>query len=131
MNLYHRRKWAIIIDLLAIAVIGSLVTFGMPADNIEFVFFPSVKNFFANLVVYVSFLLKDVLFRNASIGKKTFNVSIVSQFNGEKPNIWRIILRNITLVIWPVEVYLVLYKQKTRLGDRLAKTKVVLNQEVK
>ncbi len=131
MNLYHSRKWAIIIDLLAIAVIGSLVTFWMPGDNIEFVFFPSVKNFFANLVVYVSFLLKDVLFRNASIGKKTFNLSIVSQFNGEKPNIWRIILRNITLVIWPVEVYLVLYKQKTRLGDRLAKTKVVLNQEVK
>ena len=48
----------------------------------------------------------------------------VVDLNDNKPSLLNLIIRNITIIIWPVEALLVLL-DKERLGDRLAKTKVI------
>ena len=48
----------------------------------------------------------------------------VVDLNGNKASLFNLIIRNITILIWPVEALLVLLN-KERLGDRLAKTKVI------
>lgn len=68
------------------------------------------------------YLLKDIM-KGQSIGKRIAKIKVVNQ-SGDTPKFSSLIIRNITLVIWPVEAILVLFG-KPRLGDRLAKTMVV------
>lgn len=69
-----------------------------------------------------SLYLKDI-FRGQSIGKRILKIKVVD-FDYNSPNVLQLILRNITLFIWPVEALLFLL-DRPRIGDRIAKTKVV------
>ena len=68
------------------------------------------------------YFFKDVI-NGQSIGKRIMKIKVVD-LNGNKPSLFNLIIRNITIIIWPVEALLVLL-DKERLGDRLAKTKIV------
>lgn len=78
----------------------------------------------SELVLYVLFIFRDLMFGNASIGKKICRLQVVSVIDEEKAKMSQLILRNITCFILPVEVLLILTNNQ-RLGDMLAKTKVV------
>ena len=65
---------------------------------------------------------KDI-FNGASIGKRVVKLRVVDE-NNKKPPIYRLILRNLTAIIWPVEAFLLLSKYN-KLGDKFAKTQVV------
>ena len=67
-------------------------------------------------------LFKDV-FNGASIGKHIMKIRIVDE-NNQKPSVHKLILRNLTLGIWPLEVYFLLNK-KIRFGDKITNTKVI------
>ncbi len=73
-------------------------------------------------------LIKDLVFRNASIGKLIMNVRVVSE-DGTHPSFKQILKRNITYIIPPFAVVEAIVSfatpNHTRLGDMLAKTKVV------
>ena len=68
------------------------------------------------------YFFKDII-NGQSIGKRIMRIRVVD-LNGKKPSLFKLVIRNITIFIWPVEALLVLL-DKQRLGDRLAKTKVV------
>ena len=118
MDLWQNRKKALIVDSIAVAIVGAFLTFWIPKSI--------PKKEIVMAVVVILFLIKDFIFRNASIGMKMFNICIVSQLDNGKPQIWQLLLRNIFLVfLWPVEYYFVFLKEKDGLGDRIAKTKLI------
>lgn len=70
------------------------------------------------------FFLKDALFRWGSFGKLLVGVSITSTVDSDQPvNILRRIARNVTLLIWPVDIVFLIVKHE-RLGDKIAGTQV-------
>lgn len=75
------------------------------------------------LLFIILFLLKDLLFRNKSIGKKFLKLEIVT-LEEKKPSIRILILRNIFLIMWPVDIFLWIIFNK-RVGDFIFQTKVI------
>ena len=70
----------------------------------------------------VLFLLKDSC-HGASFGKHIMKIKVVDE-NNQRPAFFSLFLRNITLIIWPVELYL-LFAHGTRLGEKLTNTKMI------
>lgn len=75
------------------------------------------------------YLLKDSV-RGRSPGKLLFGLAVRDQTDpNSEASIARLVLRNFTIMIWPIEVLaLALSRQKSRLGDLLAKTVVVRSE---
>ena len=69
----------------------------------------------------VLLFLKDVSGR--SVGKKLLKLDLLDINSETKPTLSKRILRNISIAIWPVEVFLLLSKRR-RIGDVLFHTKV-------
>ena len=119
MTLNKKRFIAFAIDYLIIegiegtALILAMLIQTETALNIAMIF---------AAVVEVAYLLRDVI-GGQSIGKRIMRIKVVDK-NGEKASVSRLVLRNITAYIWPVEALLMLLK-KERIGDRLAKTRVI------
>jgi len=68
-------------------------------------------------------LFKD--FFGQGIGKRIIGLRIVYKYNINKvPNYFLLLLRNIPLIIWFVDLF-ILFKFNERLGDRLLKTNVI------
>lgn len=75
------------------------------------------------IIVVFCILFKDLMFRNQSIGKKLFKLK-VNTINGTTPNWGILILRNLTVIIWPIEIILILIYNR-RITDFILKTQVV------
>lgn len=69
-------------------------------------------------------MIKDLVFRNASIGKKLLKLEILKD-DGTMPHVFELLFRNILFIIFPAEIMLALCNDK-RIGDMIFKTSVVL-----
>lgn len=76
----------------------------------------------------VLYFAKDSL-KGMSIGKWIMGIMVRDENNpDETPSFGRLFLRNLLILIWPVEfIVLATSDQKKRLGDKIAKTVVVKN----
>lgn len=75
------------------------------------------------LFVPFELICKDVIGKR-SIGKRVTGLKILNT-NGKEPTYKQLIIRNIFMIWWPIEFIIVLFFDKPRLDDKLAKTKVV------
>ena len=86
----------------------------------------ATKNIFLVLMVVIALfgmICKDAL--GISVGKLVFKYEVYSQKTDKRATALQKIVRNITLVVWPVEVIvLLLSKRERRLGDMIAGTVV-------
>jgi len=129
----RRRIFAFMIDhfiLSFLAGIGGLFAMGKHWD----VAAPSqmiVAIISTLTVVMILCFMKDS-FRGMSPGRFVLGIAVRDYLETDKlPNIFRLALRNLLLVIWPIEcLVLVFSKQKRRLGDRLAKTVIVRQTDI-
>ena len=81
------------------------------------------KLYYVSLLIFMFvYFFKDII-NGQSIGKRMMKIKVVDM-NDNTPATPNLIIRNITILIWPIEVLLILLG-KPRLGDKLAKTKVV------
>ena len=89
---------------------------------------PVVSGILSGIVILLDcvYLFKDVV-GGQSIGKRMKKIKVVLK-SGEDADVLRLIARNITFVIWPIEAILVVMGRE-RIGDKLAKTMVVEIQE--
>lgn len=69
------------------------------------------------------FVIKDLPYREGSLGKKICKLEVLNLNNKRLSNSIKI-LRNFMILIWPVELILLVLFNK-RLGDIIFKTKVV------
>lgn len=120
MNVKYKRLLAGLIDFYIIAFASGINAsiFDIKGTKIEMIL---------NIVVfYISFLVlgtfRDIVFNNASLGKRIMRIKIVP-LEKESINFAMRIKRAITLVLVPVEIILILNSNK-RLGDYWAKTDV-------
>ncbi len=75
------------------------------------------------ILILIFFMSKDII-NGQSIGKRIAKIKIIDN-SGENVAWWQLILRNITIFIWPLEALLLLL-DKERIGDKVARTKVVI-----
>lgn len=72
----------------------------------------------------IYYLLKDIR-GGISIGKRVLKIAVRDITNSDIiPGIFRLIIRNITTIIWPIELILVVLAQR-KLGDKIARTQVI------
>lgn len=114
-------------------IIGTLITgaaffavnwelFNSPTDaNFD----KSFNTFYAILAFgMIYYVVKDI-HKGSSPGKKAIGLVVRdSENSGSIPKAHRLIIRNVTIFIWPVEFLLLLFT-KRKLGDRLAGTQVI------
>jgi len=77
---------------------------------------------------FVLYFAKDSL-KGISVGKWIMGIMVRDENNNnETPSFGRLFLRNLFIIIWPIEfIILATNDQKKRLGDKVAKTVVVKN----
>ena len=122
-----RRISAVFIDFGLAAVIQAVLMF-------LFIILPMIqnqidssealsRNFAVTSIASLYMLLRDCL-KGRSVGKRIMKLSVVPADNDRMPLTARLFIRNVLIVIWPVEVALLLSGNQ-RLGDRIAGTRVV------
>lgn len=119
-NSINGRILAFIIDYFCIILFGGLLF--IPFADIVYV---NYKIFILIFTLYYTFgiMLKDLF--GQSLGKKIAGIKIVSD-NGQKAPKYKLILRNITCFMWPIEFAVVaLSEDHTRLTDKALGLKVV------
>lgn len=124
-DMIRRRFLAFMIDMI-IAYGGMLALwyFG-PGGSIDFLLYPSVKIWLGYLWLYAYGIFKDCLFGRRSLGKLCMGLWIIDTQSQAKVSYKKLILRNITFFIVQVECVVVLILRGKRLGDMVAKTKVI------
>ena len=124
-DMIRRRFLAFMIDM--IIAYGGMITlwyFG-PGGSIDFLLYPSVKIWLGYLWLYAYGIFKDCLFGRRSLGKLCMGLWIIDTQSQAKVSYKQLILRNITFFIVQVECVVVLILRGKRLGDMVAKTKVI------
>jgi uncharacterized RDD family membrane protein YckC len=106
---------AILLILPASIISYSLAWVGGAIKAIQIVWFVAIG------ILGLGMLLRDG-YRGRSLGKQMLGLRVVTP-SGDRCGWWRSVLRNIALVLFPVEVVLVL-RGRARIGDRLARTTV-------
>ncbi len=83
-------------------------------------------------LIVIVYCFKDSIY-GISPGKYVVGIAVRDKDDYQKtPSIFHLFLRNITLILWPFEILvLILSKKKQRLGDIIAKTIVVRNHDVR
>ncbi|MBQ6884110.1 MAG: RDD family protein [Clostridia bacterium] len=120
MNINCKRLLAAFIDFLFMCYIASvtvlILTFGKMEQDYESMCISLV-------VVFLYALIKDIVFKDASIGKKVMKIMLVPA-DGKNISFIKHIKRNLTIVLAPLELFLI-WSDNRRIGDIWAKTAVV------
>ena len=75
---------------------------------------------------FITFLILNKDFFNAkSIAKRHFGYQIVDLKTNRPANELQCVIRNSTMIIWPLEVLISMFNSKKRLGDLIAGTKLI------
>lgn len=80
--------------------------------------------FYVSLLGFALYFCKDII-NGRSIGKRITKTQIIDSQTKQVASPLKCFIRNISCVIWPVEVLVTLIHPGRRLGDRIAGTKVV------
>lgn len=110
-----RRVISSMVDLFSLAL-GSML-FSLVED---FTFTPPV---FTSIILFSIFINKDICF-GRSIGKYFNRTRVVSVRTGNAASPIQCSLRNLFILIWPLEAIFIILYPKRRFGDIVAGTKV-------
>ncbi len=116
--IYNNRIVAFLIDVILLSLFGiiTIIPLLFILDSSEqMIIIPFVSS-----LEELLFFFKDVL--NPSIGKRIMKQKIVCD-DGTEPKFLKLLLRNISLFIWPIDAIMVLRRTK-RLGEIITKTHV-------
>lgn len=123
MKLTTRRFFAAFIDWTLIAFVGAIVLELLQFTGFE----PTMKSYITVFLIVILVFGKDIVFKNASIGKKIFRLRVVSSSDGTIPSMGRLILRNLPLIfIFAAELIMCCRNNTRRLGDVWAATEVII-----
>lgn len=112
-----KRAFAAFIDYYISCFLSSLIIYIVTLGKLTVNAF-TISLYFITLVITV--LMRDFVFKNASIGKKILKLNI-TKTDGTNATFFDMIKRNLPLLIlWPVEAFLLVFCEK-RIGDMWAK----------
>ena len=96
----------------------------------EFLFESNGIGYTIAFLPFLAYFLKDS-YRGKSIGKRTIGLQVVDFKTGEPANAFQCFVRNLFIVVWPVEVMISVLSPSRRLGDIFAFTEVVPSEKEK
>lgn len=111
-----KRIIAFLIDFSIVCFLYAIVSFATPLHDMFL------------MIIFLLLLFKDIIFKNASIGKKIMNIEI-RRYNNKLPNLTTIILRNAFLILWPIEILIFLIYNKS-IGDMIFGTRIIDSKSV-
>ncbi len=116
-----KRIAALIIDLFDMALIGIVLA----------LFVPGLPKGLIQILLGLYFVCKDTV-GGQSVGKRVLKIYVKAGTNFDQtPNLQMLILRNLSALVWYVDVALVIFNGENRkLGDLLVGTKVVTMEPV-
>lgn len=125
--------FGIIIIAFILIGIGYLIV-GNPSESDLPEWFVTIP-IFLGLMIFSIYFNKDAI-KGKSPAKRILGLVIVDNKTGEIANPIKSVIRNVTLVFWPIEVLFSLFSPEHRIGDYIAGTKVIsddktLNTELK
>jgi uncharacterized RDD family membrane protein YckC len=94
-------------------------TFGNPDAQPKIL----LGNYYMNICAFSLYFNKDI-YLGRSIAKRVFRLQIVDIKTNKPANPLRCLVRNLTLVLWPIEVVAALINNERRIGDFIAGTKL-------
>ena len=118
-----KRLIAFLIDLLLIAIIVNMFFFATQTVKSQLL----VQ--FLSAMMVTMLLCKDCI-NGKSAGKKIMKIEIANEKEGEKVSAVSCVVRNIFVVLWIIEILVLFISKEKRIGDYVAKTKVVSNSKV-
>lgn len=120
MNNNVKRILAAFIDFIVILFLSSfsvcIVTLGKMNTTPL-----SISSYFISYVLLL--IIKDFIFKNASIGKRIFKIKVV-KIDGTRLTLFDVLKRTLPLILLPIELILMIINDK-RMGDIWAKTLVI------
>lgn len=128
--LFVKRVVAFTIDWFIIFAVGISMFFIGPRFNVEYLIYPSIKMFSSygiiiSVIWFIAFpLLRDVLFKGSSIGKRLMRLRIYGSNDKEEKSIGKLILRNLTFYLPFLELLFLIVSKKT-IGDMISSTYIV------
>ena len=114
--------FGIVIIAIILIGIGYLIV-GNPSDSDLPEWFVIIP-IFLGLMIFSIYFNKDAI-KGKSPAKRILGLVIIDNKTGEVANPIKSVIRNITLVFWPIEVIYSLFSPERRIGDYIAGTKVV------
>lgn len=111
-----KRGIAFLIDLMIVGTVTTILSF------LPFHLFGGVEVFYIGIFI---FFLKDLYSGNGSIGKSILGLKVYSTID-EENDVSRRIIRNVFLLLYPIEFLVAILNDGVRLGDMIAKTRVSL-----
>ena len=110
--MYLKRFLAVYIDIMIVSVFTVVpgIVFDIPRTIYVFLYF-------------LLLMFKDFFF--TSVGKRILKLKVVDISGAEIKRNAKLILRNITFFIVPVEIIFLIVKKNVRIGDIISDTKVV------
>lgn len=79
---------------------------------------------YIGVIGFALYFCKDCI-NGRSIAKRTLKLQVVDNLNGSVASPLKTFVRNIFIVIWPIEVIMTLINPNRRIGDYVAGTKVI------
>lgn len=126
-----KRAIAFTIDWNLIFIISLVVFLSGPNFNPKYLIAPSTEmfsmfNVFLGILCFMVLpLVKDLMFKNASIGKLIMGIRVVNADNGDQPSTINLIKRNVLFYFPQIELILFLIKGGKTIGDIISNTIVV------
>jgi uncharacterized RDD family membrane protein YckC len=114
--------FGIVIAFLSIAGIGYLISnyiYDIESTNVYFILM-----FILGFVMFSIYFNKDAI-KGRSPGKRILGYVIIENETGNIAKPLRTFVRNLTMMIWPLEVLFSIFSPNRRIGDYLAGTKVI------
>lgn len=107
---------------------GIFILLGIPFAILSIVYQFFANGFYIPFILFTAwislFLCKDLYAQGQSKGKAICNLRIVeSSDNAASP--FKLILRNLFMIIWPIELFMILINPESRLADIIFGTKVI------
>ena len=112
------------IDGVISAIIFISILLGITSIGID----KDISSLIALSVAAFYFLFSDGLPKGQSLGKKLLGISVIDSITGKYCSFYQSFLRNfLTPVIGIFDLIFIFGKKRQRLGDKLAKTMVIIN----
>ena len=120
---FEKRCVAFLIDHVILSIIMTIGLFGFAWDLLQTAF--ELTFLVVMLVIFMFYFSKDIV-GGASIGKRVMGLAVRSNDNADlTPSYLLLFLRNIPIVVWPIEAIALLCSDNyRRIGDKLAGTAV-------
>ncbi|MBL4655299.1 MAG: RDD family protein [Bacteroidia bacterium] len=119
-----KRLASMLIDYL---VIGSIaVLSGIPILIIAFLIkrYFNIDLYWTGVVIIVGIYINKDFFRGKSFAKRLIGLQVMKNKKDEVATRFQCFIRNLTIILFPLEVFISLFSRQRRIGDLLAGTRI-------